>query len=52
MAILIDLSDYDERRAPRAADKRSERSAEIVFFTGIRYERIEDEPRLVTRQRI
>ena len=39
-AELIELSRYDERRSPRVAD--TSRGAEILFFTGVRYERMEE----------
>lgn len=47
------LSDYAERRAsPPTGEDAPRRAARILFFTGVRYERIDDPAHRVAPRRI
>ena len=53
VATLIMLSDYAERRAsPPTGEDAPRRAARILFFTGVRYERIDDPAHRVAPRRI
>ncbi|MBX5157194.1 MULTISPECIES: hypothetical protein [unclassified Rhizobium] len=45
MAIVVALADW-QPRAPRRPDKQP-REAKILWFTGVRYERLAESPRRV-----